>query len=108
MLFDTAVGVHVIHLPISPVRQVHAWEQATEIVSAALEQGAPKGFLKKLSMWVKPGSYERYWVNFIENRLEQDVGQVCEDIASIVRTPKRTIYTPTLGGPERDATISLV
>ena len=69
-MFDKKLGVPVVYLPLEVPSGVYAWERATSIVETALREGDKSAILRFFRKFFLPGTRERYWIEFLADRLD--------------------------------------
>ena len=109
VMFDEELGVFVVYMPLNVEAGVHAWENAVRMVDKALTEGEKKGLLQYFRSFFKPDTPERYWVEFLADRLQMEIGAVAQEICEILHgTPtERVVSLPVLLGTEQDIIVDL-
>ena len=106
---DSPLGAPIVHLPLDVDAGVYAWENASRIVKTALQEGDRSNFLNFFKSFFRPDTPERYWVEFLANRLQSDVNFVIQEICEILHgaPAERIVNVPVLLGAERDVVLDL-
>ena len=104
VMFDKELEVPVVYLPLEVPSGVYAWERATSIVETALREGDKNDILQFFRKFFLPGTRERYWIEFLANRLDVAFQHVVQEIRqTLPKTPReRTEIFPVLSGSKRD------
>ena len=109
VMFDKKLGVPVVYLPLEVPSGVYAWERATSIVETALREGDKSAILRFFRKFFLPGTRERYWIEFLADRLDVAFQYVVQEIRqTLPQMPReRTEIFPVLHGAERDTVLDL-
>ena len=102
-------GVPVVHLPMDVASGIRVWELATEIVKKALLEGEKNALLRYFRRFFRQDTPEAYWVEFLANRLQVDLGYVVQELRQTLhQTPgERIVTVPVILGAEEDAVLDL-
>lgn len=107
--FSPELRVPVVHLPLNVDAGVYAWQNAIRIVDKALAEGKKNGLLKFFQSFFRPGTPERYWVEFLADRLQTDLSFVTREIYETLHgaPAERIVNVPVLLGTEQDVVIDV-
>ena len=109
VMFDEDLGVFVLYMPLRVDAGAYAWENATRVVDKALVEGGKNALLQYFKSFFRPDTPERYWVEFLADRLQMNIGTVVQEIRHILRgaPAERIVTVPVLLGAEQDAVLDL-
>ena len=109
VIFDEYLGLVVVYLPLRADAGVCAWENGTRIVNRTLVDGEKDGLSRYFASFFKPDAPERFWVDFLANRLQMSLASVALEICQVLHgmPAERIVPVPVLCGLEQDAVLDL-